>query len=70
MPTADALDTIDRARRSAMTSPYRVVETAQGFNVEEPTSGLSRWLLVAWFAKRADLEAFLTAMLVPPRDHV
>lgn len=70
MTQAAAMDALDRARRSAMASPYRIVETPEGFNVEEPHGGLSRWLLVAWFARREDLESFLTAQLVPPRDHI
>lgn len=70
MATATAHDQLDRARRTAMASPYQVVETANVWIVQEPSSGLWRWEEIARFRKREHLVAFLTAMLPPPADHI
>lgn len=53
-----------------MASPYRVVKTQAGYTVEEPSDGLWRWRQIAAFQRREHLEAFLVAMLAPPRDHL
>lgn len=70
MTTTAANDTFHRARRTAMASPFRISQLADGFHVEEPVGNIRRWREIATFKHREHLEAFLTAMLPPPRDHV
>lgn len=71
MPTTTAQDQLDRARRTAKASEYKLTTTKDWIIVEEPAAGLWRWREVCRFKpeRRAELEAFLTAMLPPPRDH-
>jgi putative SOS response-associated peptidase YedK len=54
---------IQKARLDAISLVYRVVPAHGGYELQEPHEGLWRWKRRAWFARKADLEAFLLAQL-------